>query len=161
MKPARGLSARDKCLSNHAWAARPPGVEPGSQAWEACMMPLHYRRHNIGFLFCAEIPFIYTRWRFPALPCVGEKQLYDYIYICLSIHLYILFFLCLYKLKNQIIIKPIYIDVARKRFWNFLGFPWISCDYPWGSLDNSGFPVISCEFLRYSFEVLLNLNLFN
>ena len=23
---------------------RPPGVEPGSQAWEACMMPLHYRR---------------------------------------------------------------------------------------------------------------------
>ena len=23
---------------------RPPEVEPGSQAWEACMMPLHYRR---------------------------------------------------------------------------------------------------------------------
>ena len=23
---------------------RPPGVEPGSQAWEACMMPLHYKR---------------------------------------------------------------------------------------------------------------------
>ena len=23
---------------------RPPGVEPGSQAWEACMMPLHYMR---------------------------------------------------------------------------------------------------------------------
>ena len=23
---------------------RLPGVEPGSQAWEACMMPLHYMR---------------------------------------------------------------------------------------------------------------------
>jgi hypothetical protein len=23
---------------------RTPGVEPGSQAWEACMMPLHYVR---------------------------------------------------------------------------------------------------------------------
>ena len=23
---------------------RPPGVEPGSQAWKACMMPLHYVR---------------------------------------------------------------------------------------------------------------------
>ena len=26
---------------------RMPGVEPGSQAWEACMMPLHYMRHDI------------------------------------------------------------------------------------------------------------------
>jgi hypothetical protein len=25
---------------------RMPGVEPGSQAWEACMMPLHYMRHG-------------------------------------------------------------------------------------------------------------------
>ena len=25
---------------------RMPGVEPGSQAWEACMMPLHYMRHT-------------------------------------------------------------------------------------------------------------------
>ena len=25
-------------------AMRMPGVEPGSQAWEACMMPLHYMR---------------------------------------------------------------------------------------------------------------------
>ena len=23
---------------------RMPGVEPGSQAWEACMIPLHYMR---------------------------------------------------------------------------------------------------------------------
>ena len=27
---------------------RMPGVEPGSQAWEACMMPLHYMR------FCTQ-----------------------------------------------------------------------------------------------------------
>ena len=25
-------------------AMRLPGVEPGAQAWEACMLPLHYRR---------------------------------------------------------------------------------------------------------------------
>ena len=25
---------------------RMPGVEPGSQAWEACMMPLHYVRSH-------------------------------------------------------------------------------------------------------------------
>ena len=29
-----------KCTEN----MRMPGVEPGSQAWEACMMPLHYMR---------------------------------------------------------------------------------------------------------------------
>ena len=23
-----------------------PGVKPGAQAWEACMLPLHYRRHD-------------------------------------------------------------------------------------------------------------------
>ena len=26
---------------------RAPGVEPGSQAWEACTMPLHYVRHEV------------------------------------------------------------------------------------------------------------------
>ena len=25
---------------------RTPGVEPGSQAWEACMIPLHYVRYD-------------------------------------------------------------------------------------------------------------------
>ena len=25
---------------------RMPGVKPGSQAWEACMMPLHYMRYS-------------------------------------------------------------------------------------------------------------------
>ena len=28
----------------HNKKLRMPGVEPGSQAWEACMMPLHYMR---------------------------------------------------------------------------------------------------------------------
>ena len=28
------------CLKN----MRLPGVEPGAQAWKACMLPLHYRR---------------------------------------------------------------------------------------------------------------------
>ena len=27
---------------------RTPGVEPGSQAWGACMMPLHYERHELS-----------------------------------------------------------------------------------------------------------------
>ena len=30
--------------SAHRMQMRTPGVEPGSQAWEACMMPLHYVR---------------------------------------------------------------------------------------------------------------------
>ena len=29
------------CTAGHV---RMPGVEPGSQAWEACMIPLHYMR---------------------------------------------------------------------------------------------------------------------
>ena len=28
----------------NACGMRMPGVEPGSQAWEACMIPLHYMR---------------------------------------------------------------------------------------------------------------------
>jgi hypothetical protein len=28
---------------------RPPGVEPGAQAWEARMLPLHYGRFFIVF----------------------------------------------------------------------------------------------------------------
>jgi hypothetical protein len=26
------------------WKMRTPGIEPGAQAWEACMLPLHYER---------------------------------------------------------------------------------------------------------------------
>ena len=29
---------------------RMPGVEPGSQAWGACMMPLHYMRSCVFFI---------------------------------------------------------------------------------------------------------------
>ena len=32
MGPAKGL--------------RTPGIEPGAQAWEACMLPLHYERRR-------------------------------------------------------------------------------------------------------------------
>ena len=42
-----GYMTRTYC----AWEElRMPGVEPGSQAWEACMMPLHYMRgdNNVG-----------------------------------------------------------------------------------------------------------------
>ena len=34
----------------HKYNVRMPGVEPGSQAWEACMMPLHYMRCAIAAL---------------------------------------------------------------------------------------------------------------
>ena len=33
-----------KACSSQAEIMRTPGVEPGSQAWKACMMPLHYVR---------------------------------------------------------------------------------------------------------------------
>ena len=36
-RPPGGNTQKQKKL-------RTPGVEPGSQAWEACMMPLHYVR---------------------------------------------------------------------------------------------------------------------
>ena len=36
---------------------RLPGVEPGAQAWEACMLPLHYRRScKIGHLNSNDYP---------------------------------------------------------------------------------------------------------
>ena len=38
------LSPRDLVLLVILHALRTPGVEPGSQAWEASMMPLHYVR---------------------------------------------------------------------------------------------------------------------
>ena len=35
---------------------RTPGVEPGSQAWEACMMPLHYMRLRfVSLVLCTKI----------------------------------------------------------------------------------------------------------
>ena len=33
---------------------RTPGVEPGSQAWEACMMPLHYVRYVTNAMFATS-----------------------------------------------------------------------------------------------------------
>ena len=35
---------KPKPLKTRVEHMRTPGVEPGSQAWEACMMPLHYMR---------------------------------------------------------------------------------------------------------------------
>ena len=37
------------CTAGHV---RMPGVEPGSQAWEACIMPLHYMRFVGGAGTC-------------------------------------------------------------------------------------------------------------
>ena len=31
-----------------------PGVEPGSQAWEACMIPLHYMRFGSLDIFVSQ-----------------------------------------------------------------------------------------------------------
>ena len=36
-------STRSRIAARHM---RPPGVEPGAQAWEACMLPLFYRPHD-------------------------------------------------------------------------------------------------------------------
>ena len=59
------------CTAGHV---RMPGVEPGSQAWEACMIPLHYMRfRNQKWLGCHRghaIPVwrhaIYRVWRHAA-----------------------------------------------------------------------------------------------
>ena len=41
MEAGKSLLVPKKCQQ-----MRTPGVEPRSQAWEACMMPLHYMRLN-------------------------------------------------------------------------------------------------------------------
>ena len=39
------LLPRQAAIKSSSYAAmRQPGVEPGAQAWEACMLPLHYWR---------------------------------------------------------------------------------------------------------------------
>ena len=35
----------DSAVGHTLSKMRMPGIEPGSQAWEACMMLLHYMRH--------------------------------------------------------------------------------------------------------------------
>ena len=42
MEAGKSLLVPKKCQQ-----MRTPGVEPGSQAWEACMMPLHYVRLEV------------------------------------------------------------------------------------------------------------------
>ncbi len=54
-----------------ACAMRMPGVKPGSQAWEACMMPLHYMRHGKIFeaLFMCKNSFMWLL-NVPMLPVI-------------------------------------------------------------------------------------------
>ncbi len=57
----RGVRQTLKKAGRHAWGWSPdklrmPGDEPGSQAWEACMMPLHYMR------FCKRGPEQSMTW---------------------------------------------------------------------------------------------------
>ena len=46
----RGLCGQLHCarVPHLEQQVRLPGVEPGAQAWEACMLPLHYRRPCVG-----------------------------------------------------------------------------------------------------------------
>ena len=41
---SEGNDSRAPCQTLGRGNMRMPGVEPGSQAWEACMIPLHYMR---------------------------------------------------------------------------------------------------------------------
>lgn len=34
---------------------RPPGVEPGSRAWEARILPLNHRRFGVGIFFSGRV----------------------------------------------------------------------------------------------------------
>ena len=51
--------SRKDVLRHFAHKMRMPGVEPGSQAWEACMMPLHYMRHAITNASLSLADFFY------------------------------------------------------------------------------------------------------
>ena len=48
----------------HKVLMRMPGVEPGSQAWEACMIPLHYMRSHL----CSTAAACYA-----GLPSLGAR----------------------------------------------------------------------------------------
>ena len=49
MRPAGMEAGRSLLVPKWCQQMRTPGVEPGSQVWEACMMPLHYvRSHELG-----------------------------------------------------------------------------------------------------------------
>ena len=37
----------DASTMNYKITLRRPGIEPGSQEWESCMIPLHQRRHSV------------------------------------------------------------------------------------------------------------------
>ena len=47
---------------------RTPGIEPGAQAWEACMLPLHYERLLI---LCPALPYLF---QFSACEQFGTRQ---------------------------------------------------------------------------------------
>ena len=44
MSPAALEAGRSLLVPKRCQQMRTPGLEPGSQVWEACMMPLHYVR---------------------------------------------------------------------------------------------------------------------
>ena len=56
--PADLSPARKRPVGHHM---RTPGVEPGSQAWEACMIPLHYVRFGKGNPNAVTIAFNTTK----------------------------------------------------------------------------------------------------
>ena len=61
-----GLYSQGRALPKYletriCFKMRMPGVEPGSQVWEACMMPLHYMRHGIFHTFFSCSNFIQVK----------------------------------------------------------------------------------------------------
>ena len=54
---------------------RRPGIEPGSQEWESCMIPLHQRRFHIKLSLMIDNK--YGKNLFPAIfkkPCVARES---------------------------------------------------------------------------------------
>ena len=74
---------KPKPLKTRVEHMRTPVVEPGPQAWEACMMPLHYVRQCqcSSTQLCIYI-YIY---------------IYTYIHICMYIHI------CVYQASHSIV----------------------------------------------------------
>ena len=57
MHPAGLKAGRSLLLTKRCQQMRTPGGEPGSQAWEACMMPLHYVRCHLSFCWFCCVDF--------------------------------------------------------------------------------------------------------
>ena len=72
MSPAALEAGRSLLVPKRCQQMRTPGLEPGSQAWEACMMPLHYVRSQKPSFARETLAEWQNYWFCLAGPCLSQ-----------------------------------------------------------------------------------------